>query len=98
MDQLNWGYIQLGVVAIAFAGLQLWWIGCVFRKRERSSPHTNKVFRRSLEAIWENESCNLRIIRTNDGCQLSAGWVAVVLNLVIGLGTTYIYQRRSRAY
>ena len=44
------------------------------------------------------KSCNLRIIRTNDGCQFSAGWVAVVLNLVIGLGTTYLHQKRSRAY
>jgi hypothetical protein len=55
MDQLNWGYIQLGVVALAFAGLQLWWIGSVFKKRERSRPQTNREFRRSLEAIWKQE-------------------------------------------
>ena len=28
----------------------------------------------------------------------SAGWVAVLLNLVPGLGTGYIYQRRWKAY
>jgi hypothetical protein len=28
----------------------------------------------------------------------SAGWVAVVLNLVPGVGTGYLYQRRWRAY
>jgi hypothetical protein len=28
----------------------------------------------------------------------SAGWVAVVLNLVPGLGTGYLYQRRWKAY
>ena len=29
---------------------------------------------------------------------LSSGWVAVVLNLLPGLGTGYIYQRRWKAY
>lgn len=28
----------------------------------------------------------------------SAGWVAVVLNLIPGLGSGYLYQRRWRAY
>ncbi len=28
----------------------------------------------------------------------SAGWVAVILNIVPGLGTGYLYQRRWRAY
>jgi hypothetical protein len=28
----------------------------------------------------------------------SAGWVAVVLNVVPGLGTGYLYQRRWKAY
>jgi len=26
MENLNWGYIQLGLVALAFGGLQVWWI------------------------------------------------------------------------
>ena len=28
----------------------------------------------------------------------SAGWVAVLLNVIPGLGTGYLYQRRWRAY
>ena len=28
----------------------------------------------------------------------SAGWVAVVLNVVPGLGASYLYQRRWKAY
>jgi hypothetical protein len=27
MEHLNWGYIQLGLVALAFGGFQVWWIG-----------------------------------------------------------------------
>jgi len=27
MDHLNWGYLQLGLVALVFGGLQIWWIG-----------------------------------------------------------------------
>ena len=26
MDQLKWGYVQLGLFALAFGGLQVWWI------------------------------------------------------------------------
>ena len=32
MEHLNWGYIQLGLVALAFGGLQVWWIGSIFRR------------------------------------------------------------------
>jgi hypothetical protein len=28
---LNWGYLQLGLVALVFGGLRVWWIGSVFR-------------------------------------------------------------------
>ena len=34
MDQLNWGYIQLGLIALVFGGVQVWWIGNVFWKRD----------------------------------------------------------------
>jgi hypothetical protein len=27
MENPNWGSIQLGLVALAFGGLQVWWIG-----------------------------------------------------------------------
>ena len=30
MENLNWGYIQLGLVALVFAGLQIWWISSVY--------------------------------------------------------------------
>jgi len=26
MDNLNWGYLQLGLVTLVFGGLQVWWI------------------------------------------------------------------------
>ena len=26
IEQLNWGYVQLGLFALAFGGLQIWWI------------------------------------------------------------------------
>jgi len=38
MDHLNWGYIQLGLVALAFGGLQVWWISSIFRRRELAGP------------------------------------------------------------
>jgi hypothetical protein len=34
MDDLNWGYLQLGLVALAFGGLQVWWIIMFYRRRE----------------------------------------------------------------
>ena len=52
MDDLNWGYIQLGLVALAFGGLQVWWISRIFRRRDLAKPMTEKDFRKSLEQIW----------------------------------------------
>jgi hypothetical protein len=52
MEHLNWGYLQLGLVALAFGGLQVWWIGSVFRRRSLARPQTEREFRRSLERIW----------------------------------------------
>jgi hypothetical protein len=52
MGNLNWGYIQLGLVALAFAGLQIWWIGSVFWKRELAKPMSESAFRKTLERIW----------------------------------------------
>jgi hypothetical protein len=44
MDHLNWGYIQLGLVALVFGGLQVWWISSVFLRRDlnRSIPNGYK--------------------------------------------------------
>ena len=52
MDQLNWGYIQLGLVALIFAGLQVWWISTPFSKRHLAQPLSEGEFRKSLERIW----------------------------------------------
>lgn len=38
MHHLHWGSIQLALAALAFGGLQLWWIGSGFRRRELARP------------------------------------------------------------
>jgi hypothetical protein len=55
MENLNWGYIQLGMVALAFGGLQVWWISRIFSRRDLAKPLTEKDFRRSLEQIWAKD-------------------------------------------
>ena len=52
MENLNWGYIQLTVVALAFGGLQVWWISSTLRKRELAKPLSEDAFRKTLERIW----------------------------------------------
>jgi hypothetical protein len=52
MDNLNWGYIQLGLVALVFGGLQIWWISSVFWRRKLAKPMSEDAFRKSLERIW----------------------------------------------
>ncbi len=52
MEHLKWGYIQLGLFALAFAGLQVWWIGSIMRQRNLARPLSEGEFRRSLERIW----------------------------------------------
>jgi len=52
MDRLNSGYLQLGLLALAFGGLQIWWISSTLRKRELARPMSEGEFRRSLERIW----------------------------------------------
>jgi hypothetical protein len=56
MDHLNWGYLQLGLVALAFGGLQVWWISSTIRKRDLAKPLSEMEFRRSLERIWTKKS------------------------------------------
>jgi hypothetical protein len=56
MNDLNWGYIQLGLVALAFGGLQIWWITSTMRKRELARPMSESEFKRSLERIWARKS------------------------------------------
>ena len=56
MDHLNWGYFQLGLFAIAFGGLQIWWISSIIRKRNLARPMSDGDFRRALERIWDKKS------------------------------------------
>ena len=56
MDQLKWGYVQLGLFALAFGGLQVWWISSTIRKRELARPMSEGEFRRSLERILARRS------------------------------------------
>jgi hypothetical protein len=55
MEHLNWGYVQLGLFALVFGGLQLWWIGSTLRGRRLARPMTEREFRRSLERIWSGD-------------------------------------------
>ena len=55
MEHLNWGYIQLGLVALVFGGLQVWWISSVFWRRDLARPQSGGEFRKSLERIWKKE-------------------------------------------
>jgi len=52
MDNLSWGSIQLGLVALAFGGLHVWWISSTLRKRELAKPLSEEAFRKALERIW----------------------------------------------
>jgi hypothetical protein len=55
IERLNSGYLQLGLVAIPFGGLQVWWIGSVFRRRDLARPLNEGEFRKALERIWSKE-------------------------------------------
>ena len=56
MDHLNWGYLQLGLFAFAFGGLQVWWISSTLRKRNLARPMSEGEFRKTLERIWAKKS------------------------------------------
>jgi hypothetical protein len=56
MDHLNWGYLQLGLFALAFGGLQVWWNCSAMRKRDLARPLSEGEVRRSLERIWAKRS------------------------------------------
>lgn len=43
--------IQLGLVALAFGGLQLWWISSTLRKRELAKPLSEDAFRKTIERV-----------------------------------------------
>ena len=55
MENLNWGYIQLGLFALVFGGLQVWWISRIVSRRDLAKPLKEKDFRESLEQIWAKD-------------------------------------------
>jgi hypothetical protein len=55
MEQLNSGYVQLGLFALVFGGLQVWWISSTLRGRRLARPMNEQEFKRSLERIWARE-------------------------------------------
>ena len=55
MDHLTWGDGPLGLLALAFAGLQIWWIGSTLRRQRLPRPLSEGEFRRSLERIWQKQ-------------------------------------------
>jgi hypothetical protein len=55
MEHLNWATIQLGLVALAFGGLQVWWIGSTLKKQWAPRPLGEGEFRKTLERIWNKE-------------------------------------------
>jgi hypothetical protein len=60
MDHLNWGYIQLGLAALVFGGLQVWWFSSVLLRRNLAKPQSGGEFRKSLERIWKKEQQHWR--------------------------------------
>ena len=55
IEQLNWGYLQLGLLALAFGGLQVWWIASLLRRQRLPRPLAEREFRRTLERIWAKQ-------------------------------------------
>jgi hypothetical protein len=55
MEQLNSGYLQLGLFALVFGGLQVWWISSTLRGRRLARPMNEQEFKRSLERIWARD-------------------------------------------
>lgn len=56
MEQLNWGYVQLGVFALAVGALQIWWISSTLRRQRLAKPLSEREFRQTLERIWQKRS------------------------------------------
>ncbi len=52
IEHLNSNYLQLGLVALIFGGLQVWWISTTLRKRDLARPLSEGEYRKTLERIW----------------------------------------------
>lgn len=55
LDHLNAGTLELGLFALAFGGLQIWWIGSTIKRRKRAQPLSEHEFRGALERIWREK-------------------------------------------
>jgi hypothetical protein len=49
MEQLNSGYVQLGLFALVFGGLQVWWISSTLLGRRLARPMNQQACKRRLE-------------------------------------------------
>lgn len=52
MEALDSGSLQLGLFALAFGSLQIWWIRSTLRQRDLARPMQEDEFRKVLERIW----------------------------------------------
>jgi hypothetical protein len=52
MDHLDAGTAQLGLFALVFAGLQIWWISSTLLERRLARPMNEQEFKRRLQKIW----------------------------------------------
>jgi hypothetical protein len=52
MDHLDAGTAQLGLFALVFAGLQIWWISSTLLERRLTRPMNEQEFKRRLQKIW----------------------------------------------
>jgi hypothetical protein len=52
MPALQSGWIELGVLALLFLGLQIWWLTALARRRALARPLSEAEFRQALERIW----------------------------------------------
>ena len=55
IECLNSGYIQLGLIALVFGGIPVWWISSIFRRRDLARPLSEGEFRKTLERIWKKK-------------------------------------------
>lgn len=56
MVPLKAGSLPLGLLALAFGALQIWWIGSILRSRDLARPMSEGEFRRTLERIWAKKA------------------------------------------
>ncbi len=56
IEHLNSNYLQPGLVALVFGGLQVWWISTTLQKRDLARPLSEGEFRKTLERMWAKKA------------------------------------------